>query len=536
MHYAFRYEGRMLSQKSLKLLGVLLLLAPTLASAHTDGIWRIKKDRWSDADEAAYSAFIAKMGESHCNTTGRCFDAPENPYRDQNPSFLKNGFSDCSRLPYMFRLYFAYMNDLPYSYESKVEARSETRDIRYSPQGNKVVARQSVANNTPLHKAISDMMTVTSSAMYRVPPEDDVKGNLFTDFYSVALDRRSIRPGTIIYDPNGHVAMIYKIESDGRVRFMDAHPDNSITRGVYGEKFARSRPTSGAGFKNWRPIVYATNGTIMGRPNAQIADYSLTQFYGTDRSPDGAWKKGTFSRDGVKYDYYDYVRVVLAEGNLRFEPLQEVENLLEALCYDSRDRVASVNEAIVAGVNNRGQPERLPYNIYGTDGDWETYSTPSRDARLKTSFHEAYKKVQQFLQLTAEGSQLIDYKGSVADLKRDLGGVIDNSYASCPLSYKNSAGRDVALNLGDIQERLFDLSFDPYHCVEARWGARGSELASCDDSSLKQAWYKAEQRLRNQMERTYENRMDFNLEELQRAVSGSGVDEAPPVDLRSLLR
>jgi len=516
----------------------LLVCVPTLAVANgPDGIWNIKKDRWSEQDEAAYSDFVQKIGESRCNTTGRCFDAPENPYRDRNPPFIKNGYSDCSRLPYMLRLYFAYMNDLPYSYVSKVEPRSAARDIRYSPNGNTAVARKSVHSGTTLKRAISEMMSVTSSAMFRIPPQENVKGdNLFQDFYSVALDRRSVRPGTIIYDPNGHVAVVYKVESDGRVRFIDAHPDNSITRSVYGEKFARSRPTSGAGFKNWRPVVYATSGAIIGRPNEQIADFSLVQFYGTEPAPDGNWKKGTFSRDGAQYDYYDYVRIVLAEGNLRFNPIQELDNLLDALCYDSRDRVASVNEAIKDAIHEKAQPERLPYNIYGTDGEWETYSTPSRDARLKTSFHEAHKKVQQFLDLTASGSPLIDYAGSVEQLKVDLIQVLDSSDASCAFSYTNSAGKEVALNLGDIEERLWDLSFDPYHCVEARWGARGSELATCGDSTLKRDWYKAEQRLRNQMERTYESRMDFNLSELQRAVPGSGVDEPPTVDLRSLLR
>ena len=51
--------------------------------------------------------------------------------------------------------------------------------------------------------------------------------------YSPVIDARSIRPGTVIYDPNGHVATIYRIESDGRIRYMDAHPDSSLTRGFY---------------------------------------------------------------------------------------------------------------------------------------------------------------------------------------------------------------------------------------------------------------------------------------------------------------
>jgi hypothetical protein len=522
----------------LKSIAVVCLL-PSLAFANTDGIWRIKKDRWSDADEAAYSAFVQRIGESGCNTTAKCFDSPANPYRDRTPSFLRgSAFSDCSRLPYMLRLYFAYMNDLPYGWVSKVAARGTgARDIRYSPQGNTVVARGSVKNGQTLKSAISAMMNVTSSAMFRIPPEEDVKaGNLFPDFYSVKLDRRSIRPGTIIYDPNGHVAVVFKVESDGRVRFIDAHPDNSITRGVYGEKFARSRPTSGAGFKNWRPIVATPTGAVTGRSNTAIADYNLEQFYGTEPSPDGNWKKGTFSRGGQRYAYYDYVRVSLAEGNLRFEPLQEVENLLEALCYDARDRVAAVDEAIKDKINLKPQPERLPYNIYGTGGEWEIYSTPSRDARLKTSFHEAYTKIQQFLRLTAERSPLIDYAGDVNQLKAELLEVVNNSYSACGLAYMNSVGNSVSLNLGDVEDRLWDLSFDPYHCVEARWGAPGSEMATCQDGQTKRAWYAAEQRLRNQMERTYDSRMDFDLEELRRAVPGSGVDNPPPVDLRSLLR
>ncbi len=197
--------------------------------------------------------------------------------------------------------------------------------------------------------------------------------------------------------------------------------------------------------------------------------------------------------------------------------------------------MASVDEAIQHGIHRKPQPERLPYNIYGTDGEWEIYSTPSRDARLKTSFREAHKKIEQFIELTAQRSPMIDYSGDVESLKRDLAQVLRNAYNACTLSYKNSLGREVALTLEDIEERLWDLSFDPYHCVEHRWGARGSEAATCSDSDLKKAWYAAERRLRNQIERTYDTRMDFNLDELRRAVPGSGVDEAPTVNLKALV-
>jgi hypothetical protein len=80
---------------------------------------------------------------------------------------------------------------------------------------------------------------------------------------------------------------------------------------------------------------------------------------------------------------------------------------------------------------------------------------------------------------------------------------------------------------------LFRLSFDPYHCVERRWGAVGAELATCRDSGLKRRWYDAEQNLRNQIDRSYEARMDFTVEELE--VGRGGVPAPPDIDTRAYL-
>jgi len=94
----------------------------------------------------------------------------------------------------------------------------------------------------------------------------------------------------------------------------------------------------------------------------------------------------------------------------------------------------------------------------------------------------------------------------------------------------------VPLGYSDVHDRLFDLSFDPYHCVERRWGATApGELASCKDGSGKRAWYQAEQGLRNQTERTYDVRMDFSLAQLRSGVSGSGKATPPDIDVESLL-
>jgi hypothetical protein len=83
--------------------------------------------------------------------------------------------------------------------------------------------------------------------------------------------------------------------------------------------------------------------------------------------------------------------------------------------------------------------------------------------------------------------------------------------------------------------RLYAMSFDPFHCVELRWGAGGEERDSCPDSERKLKWYEAEQRLRNQSDRTYNIQMGFDLDELNRHVKGSGIDQPPPIDIEALI-
>ena len=49
------------------------------------------------------------------------------------------------------------------------------------------------------------------------------------DFYQTSVDRRGIRPGTMYYDPNGHVLVVYDIRPDGDILMFDGHPDNSLS-------------------------------------------------------------------------------------------------------------------------------------------------------------------------------------------------------------------------------------------------------------------------------------------------------------------
>jgi len=506
-------------------------------------IYVMRSDHWSDGDEREYSRFIAAIGDSGCTTVDRCLHSSANPFHASDPEGITFR-SDCADLAYNLRFYFAWKRGLPFGYASDVNMRGRGRDFRYGFNGNAVSQRSTVPSGTESGYEIWDQIRDNvSSATFRIHPT--LEDPYAPDLYSPAIDAKSIRPGTVIYDPNGHVATVYRVEPDGRIRYIDAHPDSSITHGFYDLRFVRAYPGMGAGFKNWRPeqLLGAhqrpdgsfTGGHVEVPANRVIKEFSLEQFYGTGARPenDRDWKSGVFMLNGRTLDWYDYVRAKLAGGRLQFDPLREAAEMVDSNCADLHDRVDAVALAIRAGLPRQAEPDRLPDNIYSTYGDWETYSSPARDARLKTAFKGLRDAAERFVRLYRGHDPKLVYKGK--DLIGDLIAIYDRKVAQCTITYTRSDGSPVTIGYEEARKRLFAFSFDPYQCVERRWGAVLLELATCPDTVSKTAWYEAQQDLRNQIDRTYEAEMDFTLAELKTPGPGKGVSAPPDIDVRGFL-
>lgn len=532
------------------------ILLSDVAQAQYSDTCPIYKTQWTELDEKNYQAFVTAIGEAveqrKCRDVNSCMKSSANPYRKTDPPSM-TFINDCGKLSPMLRAYFACKNGLPFSLSVQMVARpvegNSGFDIRYNPHGNKVASRVDLTSKssgrTPkLTYVLGDIIGNSySSRNYRFHFAESDKG-LFADFYPTALSRDAIRPGTIIYDPNGHVVTVLRLMPDGRIKYIDSHPDNSLTTGFYGRQFVRSNPGQGAGFKNWRPLrlVGASKdsrgqwigGTIAGSLNSEIPLFSTEQFFGTHPSSDG-WRKGKFKIDEKEYDYYDYVRNRISIGSLKLDPVLEVKQRVYEICEALKDRVEAVQASVTSGINKKDQPGRLPENIYGTSGEWEIYSTPSRDARLKVQYVDLLEQTKKIIDLHKAGDPSVVYTGS--DLKSDLLNAYVSEANSCGIRYFNSDGVSVDLNLEEVRQRLFKLSFDPYHCPELRWGASDpAELQSCRDGSTKRQWYLAEQNLRNQIDRRYDVRMNFDLNDLLRGVPGSGVSSPPDVDLPGFLQ
>ncbi len=531
------------------LLVPIVLLSSSPVQART-APWTITKTEWSPADEQAYSDFIEGLGAEDCWTMDECLKSPSNPYRASDPKRMR-WRSDCADLPYLLRAYFAWKNGLPFSHQNGVvPASGRSRDFRYTRNGNRVVSRDDVPATSAGVSAIPILFGLRSSvstAMFRHSASADDPIN-FTDMYSPALNRDAIRPGTIAYDVNGHVAMVWRVDKTGRVLTISAHPDNSISRSFYGRNFLRTKPALGTGFKNWRPIklVNATQnaqgvyvgGHIQAKRNSEIADYSLAQYLGTDPQPGTTWRTATYSHNGEALDYYHYLRAAMAIGDLTLRPVPELRSMVRNICTDIRNRKDAVDRAINNGLQNMSPPAKLPDNIYGTYGYWEMYSTPSRDARLKTDFKELRDHIQMLVESVQAGTSSVVYEGT--DVAADLLQAYEEESQACRTSYTSNNGRRITLTVDDVIQRLFNMSFDPYQCVARRWGSSDpAELNACPDGPVKRRWYHAQANLRNQMDRTYDVFMGYSVAELENGpysiTSGKGLEKAPDVDLKAYL-
>ncbi|MBI1238603.1 MAG: hypothetical protein GC199_04600 [Alphaproteobacteria bacterium] len=283
-----------------------------------DASWTIRKDHWDAADEADFGRFVASIGESTCATPQACFQGSANPFRSTDPvELLMDG--DCADFVYQLRGYYAWKKALPFSMALYVVPRTgDLRDDgRWNQSGNMVVARYErrwQIETNPID-ILNRLGGIVSTAMFRVESAYD-KGFSTSDFYSPRIIPGSIRPGTVIYDINGHVVIVYKVSPNGEVHYVDSNPDRTVTRGVYGGHFPRSDVKLGAGFVNFRPlrlVDYAVgpNGVLVGgrfalATNAEIPDFSLEQFYGTGTATN--WREAAFSIDGESMRFPEFVR------------------------------------------------------------------------------------------------------------------------------------------------------------------------------------------------------------------------------------
>jgi hypothetical protein len=407
--------------------GVTLISVASAAFATTANAqqipWHITKTGWSAADEKGFGEFVAEIAGSGCTTTVACMRSAANLYHESDPASF-DFHADCAKWVYMLRAYYASKHGLPFSYVSKITGEGD--DLRFTKTSNHALARRDIVDTgkgiptVPVLKALHDQVW---TATYRMDPANETP--VEQDFYSPKIQPGSIHPGTAIYDINGHVGLVYEITADGRILYMDAYPDEHVSRSLYGLQFGQSSAELGGGFKNFRPLklVGATRtedgeyvgGSVVLASNADIPDYSLEQYRGNipNASADGPGAR--FLYHGISLGLFEYARTSMSNGGFAFNPVYEMKATLAAVC----------------GYARQGGPDSM--------------------ARGRGAMADLRRDLSEMIGLWQKRDLRIVYDGR--SLKQTLGEIYADSAKSCTINNANNQGRTVFASFDQIGAR-----------------------------------------------------------------------------------
>jgi hypothetical protein len=303
-------------------------------------------------------------------------------------------------------------------------------------------------------------------------------GDPASDYYPVALTRRSLRPGAVFHDPYGHVlvvsAWVQPANDEPGILFaVDAQPDGTIGRRRFWRGsflFPEDGAVQGAGFKRFRPI-YRWRKEMLAMDSNKInkhkdyGDYSLTQ-----------WKIG-------KEAFYFTMDSLINPKPL--SPEKALRATIDALAEQVRRRVLSVDTGEQWKRQNPGRVIAMPRGseIFQTAGPWEDYSTPSRDLRLLIAIQTVIDLPGRIRSHPKRFRISKDTEPGKAS--EGVAQLIQREAETRRFSYTGSDGQPHELTVAEVINRResLEMAYNPNDCPEIRWGApEGSvEAGRCRD-------------------------------------------------------
>jgi len=356
---------------------------------------------WGRALENLYSAWVEHLFELPLDTQPS-WSVLHEVLRDRSRNFLFNHLGaaedeqgvvvrpDCADLPYFLRAYFSFKLGLPFGWSRCSRGENGVPPtcsdfatsadpfpaIDDKPQTPPTWADPNREKSGPFEtnvKRLGELFRTTladavQSGAGRTPPDDET-----SDYYPVSLSAETLRPGTIFADPYGHVLVLAQRVAQtpaqgGVLLAVDGQPDGTVARKRFWRGnflFAIDPALGGPGFKRFRPIVRdKITGKFRRLKNAELQDFSASdQLAG-----------------GVE-GFYDKVEDVLSPAPQ--DPTQALLETLQALEEQVKTRAVSVENGrkfLASGKSSAEMPDGA--KIFETTGDWEDFSTPSRDLRL----------------------------------------------------------------------------------------------------------------------------------------------------------
>lgn len=414
-----------------------------------------------------------------------------NPQLDAATMNALHGVLDCHKLTVTLTAYYAYRRALPWIV-SRVEAPGGA-DVRTADYTIPVAEMKSL-DYPDAGRFLRDAVNASCTGNYRV--ELNGPNAEWSDTVPVAITREHLIPGAVYY-VDGHVLILARVEADGTLRFLDAtvSPTRHIYtfNGFYAMSGTTARQSSNAanpyagcfrGFRIHRWPIAETDAQgnvlrIRRRTDAEMAAFGfsteqydrLEEMIATQRIAD----------NGAQWDSFDrFVR-----ARMRTAATVDFEAELAAFAERSQAYFAERDRRVQAAWSHveRNGPVAFPEddpagNVFTAAGLWGEFATAFDDAAWRGHYFDLVDRLDGAVALFDRERPGVDLANfdpaglwSRGDLAISVTRLKNRIFDRTVIVYTGAGGRERSLTLRDIERRMYDLSFDPNHPPELRWGA-----------------------------------------------------------------
>lgn len=456
----------------------------TKKAPQSGAVWKTVRG-WDSRTEAIYSAWINALfqGCEENASWSALHEVTQNP--DQN--FLYNYLSlgeddhngekrvimqpDCADNPFFLRAYFAWKLGLPFGYHV-----CDRGSLGRNPGTGQWITNATPATYTnpvlAFNAFLRRVMDGVHSGTARTALDD-----ANSDYYSVALERNALLPGTVFADPYGHTMIIIgwvpqTNNHPGLLLSVDAQPDGTIGIKRFWKGnflFTTSEVIGEPGFKAFRPISLEDGVTHLVPYDALTESSGFTPFSLEQRK----MEPGVF--------YKTMERLINPKP---LNPEDALTGLIQSLHEQLMVRVTSVANSEAYFKLHPGTVIPMPMGtagIFQAGGLWEAYSTPNRDLRLLI----AMDAVLGFPDQAARSPEDFNFPPTTPpdQIKENLQLILDKKASGLTISYTRTDGSEQQLTVSELLNRrdAFEMAYNPNDGIEIRWGApEGSdEIDTC---------------------------------------------------------
>lgn len=383
-------------------------------------VWK-DSQTWNSEWEQRYSDWVSTSFNEDIFTAGT----------------YKNIETDCADAVYNARIIFAFENQLPFM-------------IKDPTGGSEMITNQmsrfdSIKDpNKRLRKFMDWLQDIVSTK------------SLSNDTYPVKVHRDYIRPGTVwsrpritrenifsrlfgatIQEDPGHAELVKNVSQTGAIFLIGSTVPKAVRNLNTTSSLVFMPVETSTGFRNWfQPEQYAM-------PLDTVPGYSLEQFSSIGKV------QTQQNNDSYVQNTQRNLSTWTADiqNRLAMRPESKNENIARQL--------ANICNLVNTRVNIILKAEEARLALGGAcmnAGDYDAYSTPSRDKRIMTTLE-----------------QLIDIGGGFGFTKKQRLKDLAPAFVACP-DIQYSPGKFISLYDYATKALSGDISSDPNEGVEARWG------------------------------------------------------------------